>query len=458
MCGRSKPDTEGEATSKLETIDGQRATCTDDRLIEELTDRTSRNAKETDAREQQEDGGGGNTDSRGEMEEANGTNYQPNRFEIVRFYLARMAAPEYLPEVIVISDNENGDEKESNSNTMNSFSWTDVANRLLLMAKSRELRDNEQTMKSLLLDLGIKPTAELRNSLHNTCEILGELLALSRGNNRRYRACEDLVLVVCEVLSLMQTTTCKAMATPNPPIKEEGVLAMDKWRSLVEGLARSPDSRAYAIDATMSHLETLMGKSVGDKVENESKECVQTGELTFMILDIMSNCTGDIQARFQGNNEAYQSVEHHLRDTKLHGHFYSAARRLVNIVPLVMSNQNGKIHETTAGKLGRDMLVQLESFGAALQTVMLKITQCHGYQAIATPDRSELLRLARCLEAFWLIYRNWLPTVVLETYTRRFEVLLESSKQLECPIGNALSRVCANAWAIDITYSPRLEG
>ncbi|KAL3671560.1 hypothetical protein V7S43_003477 [Phytophthora oleae] len=192
-----------------------------------------------------------------------------------------MAAPEQrVPEVIVISDDESADEEAPSSNTMNSFSWTDVANRLLLMAKSRELRDDEQAMEMLLRDLGIEPTAQLQRFLHNTCEALGELMALSRGNNRRYRACEDLVLGVCEVLSLMQTATCTAMAPQDPWIKGEGAFVasnfdaigylyrqMDKWRLFVEELARSSDSRGYAIAATLSHLEKL-NANIKQKIES----------------------------------------------------------------------------------------------------------------------------------------------------------------------------------------------
>ncbi|KAG1710916.1 hypothetical protein DVH05_013638 [Phytophthora capsici] len=396
-----------------------------------------------------------------------------------------MAAPRHLAEVIVISDNEDEDEEEQTIN--NPLPWTDVADRLLLMAKSRDVRDDEQT---LLLHLGIKPTDEVQSFLHNTCEVLGELLVLLRGNNRRYRACETLVFAVCEVLSLMQTATCTTMAQHVPWVNEEGAFTgsgsdtigylywqMDKWRSFVEELFRSSVSRADAIAATKSHLETLSANTK-QKIESlqktqaiyqqdkeraarqwvermemcrdevkESTECVKAGELTFMILDMTFNSTDDIQARFQSSNTAFLSVEHHLHDTKLHELFYHAALRLVNSAPLVTRNQKEEVHNATIETLGSDMLEQFESYSAALQTVILQSAQCNEYQASTTRDRSELLRLAKRLEAFWLIHRNWLPRVVLETYMRRFEILLESNKQRKSLVGDALSRVCASTRA-----------
>ncbi|KAF1794247.1 hypothetical protein GQ600_4683 [Phytophthora cactorum] len=84
--------------------------------------------------------------------------------------------------------------------------------RLLLLAKNRELRDDHDMVDKLLHDLGIPYERDL-----------GALLMLLQGHDRRYRACEDLVIVICEVLSLAQTAPCQSQSTQEQMIKEEAL-------------------------------------------------------------------------------------------------------------------------------------------------------------------------------------------------------------------------------------------
>ncbi|KAG2935027.1 hypothetical protein PC114_g808 [Phytophthora cactorum] len=375
------------------------------------------------------------------------------------------APPHPVPEVIVISDDdESEDDGEAQStNDLETFSWTDVADRLLLLAKNRELRDDHDMVDKLLRDLGIPLSSELQRSLRATSETLGALLMLLQGHDRRYRACEDLVIVICEVLSLAQTTPCQSQSTQEQMIKEESAVVagncygidqlyqlMDKWRSLMVELARSSDGRACASAA--EEFVEVMGKC---RAEIE-RQCVEAEELELRVFEDTYNKTSDTQCKYYDSCKARKSLEHRALELEMRRSFYQAALTLVcTAAQLVTAHDEYELQERTTGErinaLGSNMLENMDSFCYALEAIMVQSLRGQGDLAgpargmeLVKEHRPELLHFAKHLEQFWLIHRNWLPPMLLDVVIERFDTLSESNGHTNCPVANAVSRVCAS--------------
>ncbi|KAG6597961.1 40S ribosomal protein S6 [Phytophthora cinnamomi] len=161
-------------------------------------------------------------------------------------------------EVIVISDDESESESErgldssEETSPSQTLSWPDVAEKLVLLAKHRELRADQQAVAALLRDLGVPTSANVNSCLRLACEKLGDLLAFSKGHNRRYRASEDLVLVLCEVLSLVPRQQGgvhveQIKREPGQPalgaVLRELLQLMEKWRLVIEDCSRTSIGR-----------------------------------------------------------------------------------------------------------------------------------------------------------------------------------------------------------------------
>ncbi|KAG7393917.1 hypothetical protein PHYPSEUDO_000094 [Phytophthora pseudosyringae] len=410
------------------------------------------------------------------------------------------APPPSSPDVIVISDDESaGNEEAPSSNALAPFTWTDVADRLRGLAKNRELRDDQPVVDSLLRDVGIPPTSGVRRSLRAACEKLGELLVHLRGHDRRCQASEGLVMVVCEVLSLVRTAPCQKQG---PLCKKEGGLSrthcqpqaclyrlMGKWISIIVALAHSQDSRAYTMSVTMSRLESLtatctreiehlqdaIGRYEEEKesaaeefvaITDECKTKLETeglgvGERALRVLVATLDKTGHVQSKFQASSDALTWMACHAQEVELRRDFYRAVLTLAcTATQLIDVNDHAEQqHMTTEERinvLGDSMLEDMDNFCAALQAIM--VHSLHSRGDFAGPTRRELNQaktadqeqlpelelVAKHLEAFWLIHRNWLQPVVVDIFTRSFDILVESDARAECPVGNAVSRVCAS--------------
>ncbi|RAW40593.1 hypothetical protein PC110_g3224 [Phytophthora cactorum] len=386
------------------------------------------------------------------------------------------APPHPVPEVIVISDDdESEDDGEAQStNDLETFSWTDVADRLLLLAKNRELRDDHDMVDKLLRDLGIPLSSELQRSLRATSETLGALLMLLQGHDRRYRACEDLVIVICEVLSLAQTTPCQSQSTQEQMIKEESAVVA----------ARSSDGRACAVGVTMSRLNMLNANCTReiehlhnimidckDEMQSAAEEfvevmgkcraeierqCVEAEELELRVFEDTYNKTSDTQCKYYDSCKARKSLEHRALELEMRRSFYQAALTLVcTAAQLVTAHDEYELQERTTGErinaLGSNMLENMDSFCYALEAIMVQSLRGQGDLAgpargmeLVKEHRPELLHFAKHLEQFWLIHRNWLPPMLLDVVIERFDTLSESNGHTNCPVANAVSRVCAS--------------
>ncbi|KUF80402.1 hypothetical protein AM587_10017534 [Phytophthora nicotianae] len=412
------------------------------------------------------------------------------------------APPHPSPEVIVISDDDVSEDNEEVpiTNDLKPFSWTDVADRLLTLAKNRELRDDQQALGTLLHDLGIPPSIVVRRSLRATSEKFGELLTLLHGHDRRFRASEDLVMVVCEVLSLAQTAPYQTQAKQEHWKEESALVAgdnyaidqlyqlMDHWQSLVVELARCSEYRACAVGVIMSRLEKMSAhctheiENIQDamvKYENEmqsaaerfvaimadcraetEKQWFDADELELRVFEDTYNKTSDEQSTYYENCKALNSLEHRALELELRRNFFQAALTQVCVTTqLVAAHDNDELLETTTGErinaLGSDILENMDNFCEALKAITA--LNIHGQSDLVGSSqevdfarsteqehRPELLRFAKHLEQFWLIHQNWLPPMLLDVVIERFDMLSESNGHSTCPVANAISRVCGS--------------
>ncbi|KAI9989640.1 hypothetical protein PInf_019925 [Phytophthora infestans] len=294
-----------------------------------------------------------------------------------------------------------------------------MADRLLLLAKNPELRDDQPILERLLHDLGIPPSIEVRRSLRATSEKLGELLMLLQGHDRRYRAGQNLVMVVCEVLSVVQTASRQTQAKQEQRIKEEGALVshsnfatdqlyqlMDQWRSLIVERARSSDCRASVVSVTMSRLETLSANCAREiehlqntmvDYEDErqcaaekfveimmkcqtqiEKQRVAAEELELKVFEDTFNDTNGEQLNFYYNNKALKSLKHRALEWELRRGFYQTAMTLLCVTAQLVAgaDEQQELQEMTTvervNAFGYSMLASMDSFGEALQAVMLE--------------------------------------------------------------------------------------
>lgn len=239
-------------------------------------------------------------------------------------------------EVIVISDDE-GESSSEDAPWIPLLPWPDVAEKLLLLAKHRELRVDQQAVAALLQDAGLPASADVNRALRLACEKLVDLLAFSRGHDRRYQANKDLVWVLCEVLSLVRRRSSRQRATEQvkmePGVRgQQAVLRelrqmMEKWRLMVEECSRTNIGRERALNDTIAHLEIIIeacseevGQLQEDKQEYEfvmdtaaeewakvmeccrsrlEPECIEETERTWRIFDETFRLTADVQKHFE---------------------------------------------------------------------------------------------------------------------------------------------------------------
>ncbi|CAI5745057.1 unnamed protein product [Peronospora destructor] len=385
-------------------------------------------------------------------------------------------------EIIIISDDENEEDEEETTTIMKmeSISWTEVADRLLMLAKNHTLRNNQELVATLLQHCNTPPSIDAQRLLQATCKELGQLLLFLRGYSRRQRACEGLVLLVCEVLSLMQITPYKLRYGRRLWIKEEKMdthhdcamdiacQLMDRWGVCLAQCARSSDSRSFAIGRTMSRLEMMIAKCSSDtkrlhtfmlKYEQEMKSAteewaetmkkcrrdleaqwISANERDWKVYDDTFHSTKAVQMKFEENQKARRSLMHYAQEKELRSKFYRATLRLIRAASQKTSThmqQEQHSHlasDETINVLGNEILEHMDTFCSALQDVMVPSLRYHGnvsgrtgvtedIAAVRTcehVDRLEFINFAKHFEAFWLIHRSWISQGVLDMVIRRF--------------------------------------
>ncbi|RQM17257.1 hypothetical protein DD237_000733 [Peronospora effusa] len=383
------------------------------------------------------------------------------------------------PEIILIRDNEMvDDEEEKNSFNMESVSWTEIADRLLILAKNHTLRKNQDVVATLLQNCNIPPSMDVQRSLQATCEELGQLLLFLRGHNRRQRACEGLVLVVCEVLSLVQTTPYTLSYGRRPWMKEEKTEVhydcamdiayhlMDRWGICLAQCARSSDCRSFAIGSTMSRLERRIVKCSSDmkrlhnfmlqyeqEMKNATEEWAETmikcrrdlepqwinaKERDWKVYDDTFHRTKAVQMKFEENKNARNSLMHYAQEQELRSKFYRATLRLIRVatqqssIYIEQEQQLQMASNETINVLGNEILEHMDTLCSALQDVMVPNLRYHGdvsgrtditgdMTAVRTceyVDQLDLIHFAKHFETFWLIHRSWFPQGVLAMLMR----------------------------------------
>ncbi|KAI9914669.1 hypothetical protein PsorP6_008218 [Peronosclerospora sorghi] len=272
------------------------------------------------------------------------------------------------PEVIIVSDDEN---EIANSEGTGRRSFTEVVDKLLLLAKNPTLRNDNEVVSALIRELGITPTMKITCSLQATCEKLGYLLDFVNGHERRHRACEDLVMVLCEVLRLVQTAPyklgnnneiCKTRDTlydnSNPMDLAYGL--MDRWGAWLLQCPRSSDDRSFAMGLVISRLETISMKFSDDinnfqnsvvmceqQLKNTAEEWFETlkkcrhdlqfeslkpFEREWKVFDKTFCTTQAVQIKFEESKKARKTLIYHVQEKKLRCEFYRACLTLVYAV------------------------------------------------------------------------------------------------------------------------------
>ncbi|CAI5740128.1 unnamed protein product [Hyaloperonospora brassicae] len=389
-----------------------------------------------------------------------------------------------VAEIIVIRDTESDDEPSDGQTTDAGFSliaWNEVQRQLLRLANNPSLRKDNEAVATLLRDLGIISllTNDVRCALQVACEKLGELLMLLRGYDRRYRLCEKLVILMCEVLSLAQTVPYQVREKKERLMKEEVVdvrevgpmdvayRLMDKLGALLMQRARSRDGRSLAISSTMTRLETMGARCSREieryqtsvvkhkrEIESAVEEWAETmrqcrcdlesewdeaNEREWKVFDDTFRRTTTVQLKFEENNKGCKSLMHRLREKELCREFYRALTALVYAIALPpdMQGQEKQHREETSEEvtslLGNDMLNYMETFCGALRDVMTLSSRqyrhaCKQANDTATRNtgqarRAELVEFSKQFEAFWFINRSWLPPGMLDVVTRSFGAL-----------------------------------
>ncbi|GMF09676.1 unnamed protein product [Phytophthora lilii] len=382
-------------------------------------------------------------------------------------------------EVIVISDSDSDEEvHNSSANSSAPLSWMEASMKLLLMAES-ELRNDEQAMETLLRDLNIPPSAGVRRSLQVVCEQLSELLVLSSGHQRRHRACNDLVAVVCEVLSLAQTAPVSAQLTIAAQVKEEDggdavhnllygvVQIMERWCYLINKWAKSGVGKDVAFSKAMSRLEALSrlcDERINQIQTDISSHEVEKEEVAAQWKDAMDKFRTLLQLSSQYTDiPPGDSVVLAFNSTlKLNeGMIEKHSTHNKNLIILL-----GKKKEVVARKRFYQAVLQLACAVRELTGLSNQVEQEMG----CPPDKqkflqNELLELVHILfdilrEAmvsnqfreqvcfckqfmlFWLIHRNQLPPVVMEIVSSNFDTLSKTKDPSKC-FSDAVGSVCS---------------
>ncbi|KAG6977119.1 hypothetical protein JG688_00000654 [Phytophthora aleatoria] len=186
------------------------------------------------------------------------------------------------------------------------------------------------------------------------------------------------------------------------------------------------------------------------------KQCVEAKELELRVFEDTYNKTSDTQCKYYDSCKARKSLEHRALELEFRRSFYQTALTLVcTAAQLVTAHDEYELQERTTGErinaLGSNMLENMDSFCYALEAIMVQSLRGQGDLAgparemeLVKEHRPELLHFAKHLEQFWLIHRNWLPPMLLDVVIERFDTLSESNGHTNCPVANAVSRVCAS--------------
>ncbi|GMF24593.1 unnamed protein product [Phytophthora fragariaefolia] len=392
-------------------------------------------------------------------------------------------------EVIVISDDESegGEEAPPRSQRL---SWPDVVEKLLLLAKHRELRADPRDTAALLQDLGIQMPADTTHCVRVACERLGDLLTFTRAHKRRHRASEDLVFVLCEVLSLIQAGPGGAQQTLVKKEEDENTIAaviseleqlMEKWRRMLVD-CDSITERAFS--DTLARLERLgdmctqeivrLQNTKGEyEMEMEAaadswmevmdccrreleRTCATSTEREWRIFDMTFSLAGDARAKFEESKKSRNYLARQTQEIELRRGFYEAALTLSHtLTQLIESSGHEKCHKVLPAEqlnmLGHDMLVNMERFCEGLRVLMATSENSAGLAREVSAVKNfnvghcqELVIFTKNFESFWLVHRSWLPEVVVDLVTKRFAALTESFGREACPISTAVARVVAN--------------
>ncbi|KAE9129911.1 hypothetical protein PF010_g4044 [Phytophthora fragariae] len=395
------------------------------------------------------------------------------------------SSPSVGHEVIVISDDENDSDSNVEAPRSQPLSWPGVAEKLLLLAKHRELRVDQQAVATLLQDTGVPVSTDVSGSLRLACDTLGDLLAFSRGHDRRYRASEDLVWVLCEVLSLARRQSREQMEQvkkeEHGDVLRELVQLMEKWRLMLEECSRTSIGRERALNGTIARLEAMVGAcsleiahiqddmqdyevlmetATEDWVEalnycrnKLEDECIEDIERSWGIFDDTFSLTGDVQAQYEESKSSRSALVRQAQEVELRRGFYQAALTLTYTITQLMDSrdqeeqQQNMTPEEQVNFLGNDVLVYMDTFCEGLRAVCGNLPGSTRGVATATledENRLELLSFCKNFEAFWLVHRNWLPPVVVDIVINRFATLTEASGRAGCPVSTSIDRVCAS--------------
>ncbi|KAL7693096.1 hypothetical protein Plhal304r1_c005g0022111 [Plasmopara halstedii] len=401
-----------------------------------------------------------------------------------------------ISDVIVISDDECDDNMVVLSTNAVLLTWSDVVERLLIFAYNRELRNDQSEVESLLDDFGIPLLSLVRQSLRNTITRLGEISDFLEGHNRRSRASQSLVMVLCEMLSLFRTSPCELRAIQHWVKDEESNFSMnchikqlhhqmDYWETTLQKVAFFSASKINGICVTMSRFNMLSddctheilhlrrGMAVyNDRMKGAAEEFVrildecrnnlsmhslEAGELEIRALDDTFNKTRGVQKKIYCNSKACQSLAHHVREVELRRDFYQNVYKLAcAAITLKNNDDEQKLQQIMSNEhidiLCNDMLENMDSFCYALQAVMRlnaqwreNLSQDTNLSRIAEQmHESSILNIAKHFEVFWLVHRNWLPSLILEVAINKLETLIRSDTLANCPVANSVSRVCAS--------------
>ncbi|KAH7474561.1 uncharacterized protein KRP23_8689 [Phytophthora ramorum] len=280
--------------------------------------------------------------------------------------------PLLVHEVIVISsdDESDGDEDEDTIGTNRSgpLHWSEVIDRLLLLAEHRDLRRDGSILTKLLQDLGIPQSRGVKLAIHGVCNKLAKLLAFCRDHPRRLRACEDLVAVICKVLSLAQTVPMQGhgpflikeeMAGHRTTTMQRVCQLMEPW---IAQLLADGGNRENAISATISRLETTGNdctRDIKDLHEAMAMNDREKENIAQEWVNILAHCrtkaqqedrtpsetesklrdfheafysSPHVQARFVDTKKAHRALAHRAHEMELRREFYRAALHLTCLV------------------------------------------------------------------------------------------------------------------------------
>jgi hypothetical protein len=368
-------------------------------------------------------------------------------------------------DVIVISDDEDETTVEtSSSRRAGPFSWSTVADQLLVLAKHSEMRADQKASETLLQDIGAPSSIVLRDHLHATCERLGELLQLSKTHARRYRASEELVLVVCEVLSLAQTTPAQEPREMEV-VKEELELGFtvddmlqltNKWSGMLGECSRTRLGRERALGSTVTRLEKLMQlctdevrRRAGRVAEYEAKreqaaqqwknvldKCCdmvvrqpKPFDGTMVAFETALELTKRETAAFYAHSQARTALLQLSKETEMRRAFFAAALQLTFTIAELPGARDEPDEKLML--LESDILASVDSFCGGLRN------------AVELAETSNQLPFATKFKLFWLIRRGWFRPAVLEVVSASLDAVLRSTQQSVSPLCTAISRVCA---------------